>query len=447
MSSLLIFTLGVLSFGSVTEAGDAPKHPGPGGHPADVDAALNHPDDYAWTLFMYLNRQALPGAAGFPDPGKSITQYDDDKPVVWETWALSSGGRFLLQPPDQPVAGNASEVFLNYGAKPVEWNHLPRTPASMPRKVFEMNILDRAANIRAAMHPLPPLPLPNRLSTGVRNANGATDSPCCQATAPDFEEVRMNQDEYEFVRCNDLYSIEGLEKEFYKEINTNTGAFRGPALSLPVASQEIKASWIKITEAQKPLFHWRCVPNGDGTKTLYGLAGLHIITKDLPNWFWCDFEQEDVSAVDQTALANSMHLVAQDVPTPPGILAQLGDSKWSHYHLRGTQVAFTDSSGNNVQLADTVTEHHTPDSSSCMTCHARATFKPVLNLDASLPETSLPIDLSDTLLPSPLQGIESIGAVGAPVPTWFLDSQGNPEYIQTDFVWSFPLRAMSKHHQ
>src|SRR5438270_7474387 len=60
----------------------------PGGRPEDVSLAINNPDEYAWRLFLAINRQAAVGRIGEPDPKFPITKYTDDVPVVWETWAL-----------------------------------------------------------------------------------------------------------------------------------------------------------------------------------------------------------------------------------------------------------------------------------------------------------------------------------------------------------------------
>ncbi len=98
-------------------------HSIPGGRPIDTAMAVNNPDEFAWQLFFGLNRQALPGKAGVPDPAcPTIRKYDADRPVVWETWALASGGRA------GPVyiSPNESEVFKDLGAKPVPWDKLPR---------------------------------------------------------------------------------------------------------------------------------------------------------------------------------------------------------------------------------------------------------------------------------------------------------------------------------
>ena len=95
----------------------------PGGRVEDSARAVNDPHEYAWRLFLALCRQARPGTAGVPDSGRpTIREYDPDQPVVWETWALASGGRAgpVYVPP------NRSEVYRDRGVKPPTWDALPR---------------------------------------------------------------------------------------------------------------------------------------------------------------------------------------------------------------------------------------------------------------------------------------------------------------------------------
>ena len=119
----------------------------PGGTPQAIAQALTNPDEYAWSLFLYLNRQAQLGVAGQADPSKpGITNYDPDKDVVWETWALSSGVDITGSKPiadldhcnvGKSASGayvnivNKSEVFKCPAEQPVPWDSLDRGAANV----------------------------------------------------------------------------------------------------------------------------------------------------------------------------------------------------------------------------------------------------------------------------------------------------------------------------
>ena len=72
--------------------------PEPGGTPVDIAAALTTPDEYAWRLFMYLNRPAVPGKAGVADPARSFGDVAGQVSMVWETWAMASGRKPASSP-------------------------------------------------------------------------------------------------------------------------------------------------------------------------------------------------------------------------------------------------------------------------------------------------------------------------------------------------------------
>src|SRR5579884_1221449 len=63
--------------------------PNVGGTSQDADMAANHPDEYAWELFMALNWDAVQDKAGVADLSKPFPRWDPGDAVVWETWALA----------------------------------------------------------------------------------------------------------------------------------------------------------------------------------------------------------------------------------------------------------------------------------------------------------------------------------------------------------------------
>jgi hypothetical protein len=248
------------------------------------------------------------------------------------------------------------------------------------------------------------------------------------------DEVRMNRSTYETIRTEQLYSMEGLAQKFDQAKQTNNV----DVIKFKRDSREIKATWIPITEAQKSTYHWRNVQVRTATGTTetraFGLAGLHIITKDLPNWFWTDF-----SHVDQEPLAAQNGRPFVD-PTTRGPNAQHGSngvrketvgSKWANYRLSGVQIDFVDKIGNPTRLANEIIEPIGAGPSSCITCHAKAS-------------------VGGMNRPTPPLGVKAILPTftdGVPIPASYRDAQGRLQFIQTDFLWSMAFRAHSTKEQ
>ena len=72
---------------------------------------------------------------------------------------------------------------------------------------------------------------------------------------------------------------------------------RPDAIQFPIAAKAVKAVW-KDLGAQPPAavlarYYWRRIGGH-----VWGLTGLHIATKDLPTWFWSDFESASSSGPD-----------------------------------------------------------------------------------------------------------------------------------------------------
>jgi hypothetical protein len=375
----------------------------PGGTVEDSYLALHEPAAYAWKLFLALSRQASSGRRGEYDPSSpGIARYDADRPVVWETWAQVSGGRMgpLRNVP------NTSEVFLDRGAKPVAWDRLPAVTKSVePIAVKQLGLLmddwaDRPQPVLVRSGTLTPL------------EQGAPAIPVDPTLNPpgEVDEIRMNRAAYDYVRERTLYNVEGLEAAF--------GANR--PIAFPRPAQEVKAIWKRIEEKDKPRFHWRVIDQG-GVRVLCGLIDLHIMTNDLPNWFWANFVHVDHAG------ESGMPAAADGVPS-----AAQG-TKWSYYRLGGTQTDFTDAMGNPTLLSGTM-ERGFHATSSCVGCHARATVGARTSANETRPN-SLPIFLATRP--------KLLGAVGVPDPNWFRDAAGKRIYIQTDFVYTLQMRTLS----
>jgi hypothetical protein len=214
---------------------------------------------------------------------------------------------------------------------------------------------------------------------------------------------------------------------------------------------------------------------------------MHISSKDTPNWAWATFEHVDNpgrcdyagcndshgyrtadsvgpnqatnfttprlrcdglllpswvfdtgQAYPSGAISDSLRRVfdalaigtRNAVPGADGILVpSRHDRGWLSYRLKGSQVQFTDSMGRPTRLGNSVTEGGFAQTSSCISCHARAGT----TADGTIPP-ALGVFLNE---------LSEVGYgqsnYGIPVPDWYHRSNQPPALmvLQTDFVWGF----------
>jgi hypothetical protein len=332
---------------------------------ADANLAMNDPDQFAWQVFAQISQPANNGT----------------NDVLWETWA------------DQ------DSVYTNDPGQPPVW---PGTTHYI--KHLGPSLQHLGTN-------LPP------------------------DVDPGKDDVHINQATFDYVLDNQLWYLAGVAA--YAQNNP---------VKFPTDSITVKARWAKITPAQKPRYHWfegDVLENGTRTHELVGLVSLHVASKVIPNWAWMTFEQVDnLGRCDYIGCHDSFGQTPFNVPTsqtlgkayPPGMLTngvlQLFaaggiNPEWTFYRLKGTQIDFTTPTGAPTLLGNSVTEAGFVPTSSCMTCHARATI--------NSQQSSLQVFLQTQSLTS---------ANGAPDPAWYTsaDAQGPQTlYAQTDFLWELPF--------
>jgi hypothetical protein len=283
------------------------------------------------------------------------------------------------------------------------------------------------------------------------------------------QEVRMNKSTFDTIRTNRLYSVEGIEAAALKARAAGTTTI----VQFDAASKEVKAQWVLLPgcEPDKPCankerYHWRTIINPTTHKgEVWGLAALHVITKDLPNWFWADFGHIDCeTGADACAprSADSDNPMRDSTTRGPGgkgpgpsgsngIRTETLQTKWANYRLRGTQIEFVTGEGRPTILSNPVIESDFQ-KSSCMTCHSFAT----VGVRGTVPDSgsSFPFfanfDFVRNIGSSPTPDID----IGTPNCLKFFNQTSGacatadggppPLYFQTDFIWSMPFRAFSE---
>src|SRR5215469_6412694 len=341
----------------------------PGGRAEDAYLAVNDPHEYAWRLFFYINHPAKTGLAGVADSTKKFGEFDPEGSLVWETWALASGD-------------DRSEVFLPNGEHPGNWGDLAR-PKGRRTLRLSKNI-ERQMMFEEMLRK--PLLFNQKNKKSGRKKLGANVNPSNRFRPQDLDqpeqEMRMNRAAFDDVVKREMYSADGLE-ELLRSAREKNDAF---LIQMDRSAKEVKADWLLLTdESWKKRYLWREGPPGrDGKRPVYGLVALHIITKDLRDWFWADFghidcEDGKYACSDHPYVSTRGNDPVDTTTRGPGaahgangIRKETVGTVWENYILRGTQTAFVERNGEPTVLSNPVIEN-IEQHSSCITCHAFAT--------------------------------------------------------------------------
>lgn len=370
---------------------------------ADPDPALNNPDKVSWELFAIVN--------------KSVPSINNN--VVFETWA-SNEDTFQSNP---KFPGSSAPPNCAPAQVATLTTALPQQPTITP--VASPKILNVPALV--ALAPRPPGLQPHVVP-------GGTDE-------QPSEETRRNRTTFDFIACNKLQTKAGLRAAFAS----------GQPISFPIESMEVKANWVPIANRNPAEYH----VNTASDNKRYALVSMHIISKQVPNWTWATFEHKDnLGRCDFIGCRDKFGAVVQDVaphasnggkydpcvktPALKKLFADNGlPALWENYCLKGSQTDFVTATGLRTLLGNSVTEDGFVDTSSCLTCHSRAS----VNVAGKNPYGGGFV--GPPLCPA---GQSGCSPNGAPLAEWFWNSPNQPNQsllaLQTDFIWSIPRHAI-----
>jgi hypothetical protein len=193
-------------------------------------------------------------------------------------------------------------------------------------------------------------------------------------------EVRLSRETFDYIVQRGLWNQAGLRK-----------AYGGPPIDFPLGAIDVKASWVRIQEGQKPAYHWQVVPDESGYPTLVGLRALHMTSRILPNWLWATWKQK--SEPDPTH--DSFGFNASDKMSS-GLRGMFRRNdvapEMENYRLIGSQTEFVKADGTRTKLGNSNIELGSAYRASCITCHAGARIDSngcVLKIDDSVCDTAL----------------------------------------------------------
>ncbi|PRQ02671.1 cytochrome c family protein [Enhygromyxa salina] len=242
-------------------------------------------DCFGWQEFIALNWPA-DGQGGFGDPG-------DLSPLAWQGYMSNH------------------QFFQPNGAPPPPWGTSP---------TITLDCIAEAGLDPANANALTALTMVTKFSSDRESSDAHQAAPYKEpAWLGDVSghnvwyEVRLNEDEYNNLVANQLYSLEDQTNYYANAAN--------PALALPmgawtseIGAMEVKAAWI---EAENPIDDkWKeykltkaVVVESDTQKCramTVALVALHIIhkTETQPTWIWATFEHVD-NTPDNSEAANT----------------------------------------------------------------------------------------------------------------------------------------------
>ena len=355
-------------------------------------------DGHAWALFALINQKC-------PNMNNS---------AVWETWA------------------DDVQTF-------------PQNPKVPPKWPLECNTSEKKLRSRSKVErPLRRLGL-------VKSEVGIEVDTCQDAIC---EEVRRNKASFEYIVDNKLWNQDG-RKEAFQTALKQTQKQPEQFIDFPINTIEIKADWCKVGYEGDPCKLEEGKRKGykyyevDVNNQNYALVGMHIMTKEFPNWFWATWEWGgNPSRCDYIGCHDSFGLTGDDRDRQPNPQVAQGYSKeelsqelkdlfeaykltgeWGeilkNYRLKGTQISFVNEIGEPTLLGNSIIEEGFVGSSSCITCHARAT----INSDGQA-------GLSIFKFPLP-QPPETESYNGSPNPSWYADESSTVfKNLPADFVWA-----------
>jgi hypothetical protein len=293
------------------------------GELTDPAEAVSHPAVYAWRVFADINAPAFPGSR-------------EDTRRVWETWKSADDN-----------TDRSDAIYLNDGSTPLAWQVTPRTAALVKHLVpiQQLELLEQETRKTA---PLTPFFIPSN---------------------PLAEEVRTNRPAFDFILAHDLFNQQGQ----YEYASTH------PGFDFPTAAKEVKAIWKELPTGARASDYYS-VSSGGHT---YVLVAMHVITKDVPFWFWSTFVHKDW---DKDPVTGYQAPLDHDQPIPSSLLG----SPFENYRLieeqvqgqngellvdgNGAQLDWIDRTGEPTVLGNPNIETTLEQQSSCISCHAHASI-------------------------------------------------------------------------
>lgn len=390
-----------------------------------ADLAASNPDKYAWIKFSEF-------FAPINKTGKTMN---------WETWI------------------NEDNIYTSCNTKPI-W-------PSQPQQDYLNDLKNHT--LRSTIDTL--------MMEKIKASNGELSTTdfmylTLNFEHPYLEESRINKDMFNYIVDNSLYNADTVRK--MAVLNT---------IDLPSSAAIIKAQWKVIRPDQKDKYFWHIIKKSAlaekkdqfygietlGQEVIIGLAAFHIVTKELPNYVWMTFEHVDnpgrcdyigchdkfgysPSVVEANKIDSLVYTEPAEMSSELALLFKQNNirDELKNYRLKATQIDYLDNQGNPTLNGNSVLEANLVETSSCISCHARATVQ------YDIPANSLGMFASSMTSSFSLgkkvntkKGFSPDCFNGLPIVKDYFPTNTDGKiavdsiFYQTDFMWQFAQKAKS----
>lgn len=275
-----------------------------------VDSAVSSQNDFncfGWQEFIALNWKASPTAAGQPDPAAEASVFgapaaDGDTPaVVWQSYS-ADGQVFLPNGAPPPAFGSADALpAACSGAKANLRGRLVAPKRSKDRFATGFRVLQSTSKVTPSLvrsfRAKPSAASGDELSSIIQA--GTQSWLTAQNGEVTYYEIRLNEDEYNYITSNKLYNA-NCQWQAVQPGGAGVLLPAGATVYGPVGAIEVKAAWLPLKDpalysryltSQAVIVH----PDGSCQSIVVGLVGLHIVhkTPKAKQLTWATFEHVD----------------------------------------------------------------------------------------------------------------------------------------------------------
>lgn len=323
-----------------------------------VDGTIQNSDEFIWRLITEFTAPASPSKP---------------TPVIFETWATDK------------------DTF----SKTPQWPD-PNQPRKLSTSVLGSMTTPNHTKIDVPCNP------PPGAATGGFPTKG-TPTPCIA------EEVKRNRPQFDYIVNNKLNTQAGLAAAFAKSLK----------VAMPTSAISVKGDWIPVQTMLQWIPQLGNLSNIDklyyttiSNSVKYALVALHISSRQNTNWVWGTLEHQmnpgrcdsmgcfdsfgaNIPAVfPNKAAINTQYGACSKTPQLKALMNKANLSPvWENYCMKSTQVDYNAADGTPYVLGNSVIEritgNGTVSASSCIACHAYASFgatgKPTASATAMLP--------------------------------------------------------------